>query len=123
MKLKDGRVALANFREKLVDVRFWTRADTTRLLLVLSTQGEYTKSKPGSENVKEFNGSRAIIANPATPTTKFTKLFKRLVNFLNLRKNMNKALLAQIWHSRFAQRPDASHALVSLKVQCSRVGA
>jgi hypothetical protein len=38
-------------------------------------------------------------SNPATPTTKFTKPFKRLVNFLNLRKNMNKALLAQIWHS------------------------
>ena len=71
-------------------------------------------------------------ANPATPTTKFTKLFKRLVNFLNLRKNMNKALLAQIWYSegklwrhcgsgesdgrrRFAQRPDASHRSFRLK--------
>jgi len=45
------------------------------------------------------------------------------VNFLNLRKNIKRALQAQIWRSRFAQRPDASHALVSLKVQCSRVGA
>jgi hypothetical protein len=38
-------------------------------------------------------------SNPATPTTCFTKPFKRLVNFLNLRKNLKKALLAQIWHS------------------------
>jgi hypothetical protein len=38
-------------------------------------------------------------SNPATPTTRFTKQFKRLVNFLNLRKNINKSLLKQIWHS------------------------
>jgi hypothetical protein len=38
-------------------------------------------------------------SNPATPTIRFTKPFKRLVNFLNLRKNINKPLLAQFWHS------------------------
>ena len=27
-------------------------------------------------------------SNPATPTIRFTKQFKRLVNFLNLRKNL-----------------------------------
>ena len=41
-------------------------------------------------------------SNPATPTTGFTKPFKRLVNFLNVRKNINKSLLAQIWHSEGA---------------------
>ena len=35
------------------------------------------------------------IANPATPTNRFTKPFKRLVNFLNLRKN-TKIPLADI---------------------------
>jgi len=33
---------------------------------------------------------------PAAPTTGFTKRFKRLVNALNLRKNLKKALLAQL---------------------------
>jgi hypothetical protein len=32
-------------------------------------------------------------SNPATPTIRFTKQFNRLVNFLNFRKNMKKALL------------------------------
>jgi len=35
-------------------------------------------------------------SNPATPTIRFTKPFKRLVNFLNLRKNMKKPLLGTI---------------------------
>ena len=38
-------------------------------------------------------------SNPATPTIRFTKPFKRLVNFLNLRKNMKKSLLSQLCHS------------------------
>jgi hypothetical protein len=38
-------------------------------------------------------------SNPATPTNRFTKQFKRLVNFLNFRKNTKKALLAQLCHS------------------------
>jgi hypothetical protein len=38
-------------------------------------------------------------ANPATPTTRFTKRFKRLVNFLKLRKNMKRPLLSQLCHS------------------------
>ena len=38
-------------------------------------------------------------SNPATPTICFTKPFKRLVNFLNLRKNMKTTPLAQFWHS------------------------
>jgi len=55
--------------------------------------------KSCARNRERFQWLKDTNANPATPTTKFTKLFKRLVNFLNLRKNMNKALLAQIWHS------------------------
>jgi len=35
------------------------------------------------------------IANPATPTNRFTKPFKRLVNFLNLRKNIKQSC----WHT------------------------
>jgi hypothetical protein len=42
--------------------------------------------------------------NPATPTTGFTKQFKRLVNFLNLRKNTKKALLSLISAGRFEYR-------------------
>jgi hypothetical protein len=38
-------------------------------------------------------------SNPATPTIRFTKPFKRLVNFLNLRKNIKTVLLSQLGHS------------------------
>jgi hypothetical protein len=34
-------------------------------------------------------------SNPATPTTRFTKRFKRLVNFLKLRKNIKQSR----WHT------------------------
>ena len=40
-------------------------------------------------------------SNPATPTIRFTKPFKRLVNFLKLRKNMKKGLVALVSAGRF----------------------
>jgi hypothetical protein len=49
---------------------------------------------------------RRANANPATPTTRFTKPFKRLVNFLNFRKNTKKASLPQLATAR-AIRGDA----------------
>jgi hypothetical protein len=37
-------------------------------------------------------------AGPASCTTRFTKQFKRLVNFLNLRKKLQTIPLAHFWH-------------------------
>jgi len=44
--------------------------------------------------VSAFGAELAKAQSPVTPTIRFTRQLKRLVSFLNLRKNMNKSLLA-----------------------------
>jgi len=68
-----------------------------------STQGEYTKSKVALENIKDFNGSKRQ-SQILPPTIRFTKRFKRLMNFL--RKNVKKFR----WCCRGTEKKARAHA-------------
>ena len=53
----------------------------------------------GAVEISIFQWFEEPIANPATPATGFTRQIKRLVNFLNLRKNMKGPSLVHRWRA------------------------
>ena len=69
-----------------------------------STQGEYTKPKPASKNVKDFNASKAQSQILPLRRLGSARSLKGFVKSLKLRKNTKKALLSLISAGRFEYR-------------------